>query len=272
MEIINLLSIGVASYNFQLHVPSDVPTNGFIKPNTSLSTQQDLNKISQWTKTNKMLLNTKKTNGMIFNFCKDLQFTSRIELESEIMEIVSETKLLGVIVNNNLTWDANTKHLVKKANARMRILHKLVSFSVPREDLLNIYILYIRSILEQSCQVWNSSLTLENIQNLERIQKNALKIILQDSYQDYSNALSITGLKSLVERRNELCFRFAKSCVKNELMKSMFPLNEASDRCNMETRNREKYKVTHCKTKRLQNSAIPFMQNLLNTELQNCKK
>ena len=72
LEIINLLSIGVASYNFQFHVPSDVPTNGFIKPNTSLSTQQDLNKISQWTKTNKMLLNTKKTNGMIINFCKDL--------------------------------------------------------------------------------------------------------------------------------------------------------------------------------------------------------
>ena len=153
------------------------------------------------------------------------------------MEIVSETKLLGVIVNSNLTWDANTKQLVKKANARMRILHKLVSFSVPREDLLNIYILYIRSILEQSCQVWNSSLTLENTQNLERIQKNALKIILQDSYPDYSNALCISGLKSLVERRNELCVRFAKSCVKNELLKSMFPLNEASDRCNMQTRN-----------------------------------
>ena len=60
--------------------------------------------------------------------------------------------------------------------------------------------------------------------------------------------------------------------LKNELMKSMFPLNEASDRCNMQTRNREKFKVTHCKTNRLQNSAIPFMQNLLNTELQDCKK
>ena len=80
-----------------------------------------------------MLLNTKKTNGMIFNFCKEFQFTSRIQLESEIMEIVSETKLLGVIVNSNLSWDENTKHLVKKANARMRILHKLVSFSVTRK-------------------------------------------------------------------------------------------------------------------------------------------
>ena len=178
------------------------------------------------------------------------------------MEILRETKLLGVIVNNNLPWDSNTKHLVQKANARMRMLHKLVSFDVPREDLLNIYILYIRSILEQSCQVWHSSLTIENVQNLERVQKNALKIILQDNYQDYSNALDISGLKSLYERRNELCLRFAKSCVKNELTKSMFPLNKASDRCSIPTRHREKYEVTHCKTKRLQNSAIPYMQNV----------
>ena len=93
--------------------------------------------------------------------------------------------------------------------------------------------LYIRSLLEQSCRVCYSSLTLENIQNLEKIQKNALKIILQDSYPDYSNALSISGLKSLVERRNELCVRFAKSCVKNELLKSVRPLIDAT--CKQET-------------------------------------
>ena len=135
-----------------------------------------------------------------------------------------------------------------------------------REDLLNIYVLYIRSILEQSCQVWHSSLTLENLQNLERVQKNALKIILKDEYQDYENALTVSGLQSLFDRRKELCFRFAKSCVKNDLTKSMFPLNEASEMCEIKTRHREKFKVTHCKTKRLQNSAIPYMQNLLNSE------
>ena len=69
------------------------------------------------------------------------------------MEIVSQTKLLGVMINNTLTWNANTQYLVKRANSRLRLLHKLVSFSVPVSDLINIYILYIRSIVEQSCQV-----------------------------------------------------------------------------------------------------------------------
>ena len=140
-----------------------------------------------------------ESNGMIFNFCKDLKFTTRIQIENQTMEIVRKAKLLGVMLNDQLTWDDNTAYLVKRSNSRMRLLHKLVSFSVPQEDLLNIYILYIRSILEQSCQVWHCSLTFENFPDLERIQKNALRIILQDDYQSYSNALSLTGLKSLFE-------------------------------------------------------------------------
>ena len=97
--------------------------------------------------------------------------------------MVEETKLLGVLVNNKLSWDSNTRYLVKRANSRMRLLHKLVEFDIPEDDLLNIYVLYVRSILEQSCQgqVWHSSLTLSNSSDFERVQKNALKIILQDN-------------------------------------------------------------------------------------------
>ena len=178
LELINLLSIGLASYNFKSHVPSNVPTNGFVIPNQNLNTQQQITQISEWTKINKMQLNRKKSNAMIFNFCKEYQFTSQIQIEGEVMEIVNQARLLGVVINNTLTWDDNTKYLVKRANSRMRILHRLVSFSVPVEDLINIYILYIRSIVEQSCQVWHSSLTLYNMQDLERMQKNALRIIL----------------------------------------------------------------------------------------------
>ena len=110
------------------------------------------------------------------------------------------------------------------------------------------------------------------MQDLERIQKNALRIILQDEYRNYSNALCVTGLKPLSDRRNELCIRFAKACAKNDQTKSMFPLNPTS--YDVITRQRETFKVTKCNTKRFQTSAIPFMQNLLNTEtfMNQCKK
>ena len=202
---------------------------------------------------------------MIFNFTKDYQFTSRVTLSKKPIEIIEETKVLGVLLNNKLTWDSNTNFIVKRANSRMRLLHKLVDFEVPLPDLLNIYVLYIRSILEQSCQVWHSSLSLENSLDLERVQKNALKIILQENYVNYSNALLLTGLQALSERRATLCLRFAKSCVKNEQTKHMFPLNTNRKAYDVNTRHLEKYEVIYANTERLRSSAIPYMQHLLNS-------
>ena len=147
----------------------------------------------------------------------------------------------------------------------MRLLHKLVDSDVPQDDLVHIYILYIRSILEQSCQVWHSLLTLENFQDLERVQKNALKIILQEDYQTYSNAFEMTGLQTLFERRSSLSLKFATSCVKNKQTLSMFPLNPVTHNYNTDTRAREKYHVTKARTERLRCSAIPYMQGLLNS-------
>ena len=147
----------------------------------------------------------------------------------------------------------------KWANARMRMLHKLVEFSVPMEDLVNVFILYIRSVLEQSCQVWHSSLTFDNLTDIERIQKNALKIILKDEYICYEHALT-----HLVERRDKLCLKFAKACLKNDNVKDMFPMN---DTISQDVRDREKFKVTFAHTGRLKDSAIPYMQRLLNANL-----
>ena len=206
---------------------------------------------------------------MIFNFTRNFQFSSRIKMENQVINIVSETKLLGVKVDDNLCWDKNTSFLVRRANGSMRLLHKLVDFGVPLDDLVQIYILYVRSILEQSCQVWHSSLTLENFQDLERVQKNGLKIILQENYISYSNALDTTGLSTLFERRSKLCLKFAKSCLKNSEMKKMFPLNPVE--YGIKTRFRNKFRVTHARTERLMTSAIPYMQRLLNQDAANSK-
>ena len=44
---------------------------------------------------------------MIFNFT-DLQFTTRLYLESNLLEIITETKLLGTIITSDLKWHKNT--------------------------------------------------------------------------------------------------------------------------------------------------------------------
>ena len=100
--------------------------------------------------------------------------------------------------------------------------------------------------------------------DLERVQKNALKIILKDQYISYDNALNAVGLDCLIDRREQLCLKFAKACLKNENLKDMFPLNEDS---HQDTRQREVFKVTFAHTDRLKDSSIPYMQRLLNSNV-----
>ena len=202
---------------------------------------------------------------MIINFTENYKFTTRLQLKNKNIDVINSTRLLGTILTDDLLWDLNTQHLVKKANARMQLLRKVASFSPPVEDLKIIYILYVRSILEQSATVCYSSLTEENISDLERIQKSAVKIILQEKYSGYENGLAQLGLDDLKTRREQLCLDFAKKCTKSKKMQHMFPKNDKNH--VMKSRNQEFYHVQHANTSRFQKSALIYMQKLLNDDL-----
>ena len=68
---------------------------------------------------------------MVLNFTKNYKFTTRLTAYDIKLEIIRLVKLLGVLITDNLTWDLNTESLVQRANGRLRILHRLVEFSVP---------------------------------------------------------------------------------------------------------------------------------------------
>ena len=97
-------------------------------------------------------------------------------MENSLLDVTKETKLLGTMISSDLKWRRNTEMIVKKAYQRMIILHKLYSFNVPDKEITTIYILYIRSILEQSCQVWHYSITVEEQTDIERVQKVACTV------------------------------------------------------------------------------------------------
>jgi hypothetical protein len=51
---------------------------------------------------------------MIFNFTRNHQFTTRLKLNNENVEIVREFKLLGTIITDDLQWNENTQFITKK--------------------------------------------------------------------------------------------------------------------------------------------------------------
>ena len=146
----------------------------------------------------------------------------------------------------------------------MQLLTRAASFTSHRQDLRKIYITFVRSILEQSAVVWNSSLSVRNKQSLERVKKCAVRSILGRKYTTYKDGLLKLNLQNLKERRKQLCLKFAKKCLSNEKTSKMFPKNQSTHK--MEKRRSIKFKLAKVKTKRYKNSAIPYMARLLNID------
>ena len=108
------------------------------------------------------------------------------------LERLNVSTILGIWIADDLTWSMN-------------------------DDLIDVYKLFIRSLLEYCCVVFHSSLTHENIQDLERIQKTALRVVYGEDYEDYQSALHRSGLETLYSRHESRCLDFALKCVKRPL-------------------------------------------------------
>ena len=270
LEVVNLLNVGLSSYRVKDSVPSHIPAHNQFIDSKNLKSQNYLNKISEWTDKNLMELNIKKTKAMIFNFSKNYQFTTDILLKNEKIEIVHQAKLLGLILTNDLKSDENTNYLVKDANKRMLMLRAAAKFTSDKKVLKQIYYTRIRCKLEQSAAVWSNSLTQKNIADLERVQKAAVRLINGKPYESYSETLKELDIMRLSERRKVICLKFAKSCLRLDNFKKLFPMH--SSKHQMKTRHVEKYQVSQSNSKRYANSAIPNMLNLLNKEYKDQKQ
>ena len=265
-----LFNVGMASHNIRTNVPTNIANHNQFIPSEHLKTQEYVKKIDIWTEENKMKLNEKKTTNMLFNFTKDFQFTTEITLKNEKLETIDKTKLLGTIITKDLKWHENTKYIVKKANQKMRLLHKFSKFTTNKSHLMHIYKSQVRGNLEYCSTVWHSGLSESDTKDIERVQKAAVRIFMGNKYQGYEQALKLLKLDSLKERRLKMALKFAKRSLKLENFSTLFPLSEPNHLMSM--RNPEKYVVNISKTERHKRSAVPFLQRLLNDDYLQQKK
>ena len=74
-----------------------------------IKSQDYLDNIEEWTKSNKMKLNENKTEVIIFNFSHNFPFATRLHLNNTVLETVREPSILGTIVRSDLSWHSNTR-------------------------------------------------------------------------------------------------------------------------------------------------------------------
>ena len=206
----------------------------------------------------------KKTKTMVINFTENFQFHTRLQLKGQNVEIVEKMKILGTVLTNKLNWDENCKNLIKKVNSRMQLLQKVWSFGSNIEEMVHLWKVFCRSILEQTCVLWDSGLTGENRDDLERTQKAFAKLILEEDYGSYENALKKLNIESLDARRKQLTLNFAKNSIEDGIFNDLFPKKVTNHK--MRKRKSEFFKVNHAFTNRYKNSPIVTMQRMLNKD------
>ena len=125
--------------------------------------------------------------------------------------------------------------------------------------MFDVYIKEIRSILELAVLVWHSVLTKQQSTDIERIQKMAFCIILQEDYINYKQACSVLSALTLEKRSAKLCSKFATKNMKSENSMFMKVGTHANTRHTSDIVR--EYKSNF---ERFRKSSLPFLARLIN--------
>ena len=143
-----------------------------------------LDNLKNFTTNNLMNIKEKKTNVIKFNFTRNYDFPPELFIDGfqDQLKVITETKLLGVILTSDLKWAANSEYICKKAYSKMWTLRRLKLMEIEPLKILDVYKKEIRSVLELAVPAWHSGLTLRQAADIERVQRVAVYIILSDSH------------------------------------------------------------------------------------------
>ena len=150
-----------------------------------------------------MELNGKKTKELRITFSNhNFDLGEQLSIANTPIKVVRKAKLLGLTISDNLKWNDHIQDICFKASKRLYFLRILqrAGFDVP--DLVKMYRCYIRPVLEYACPVWHSCIPEYLCEQVEAVQKRALRIICKNV--SYSENMESTGIVSLKDRRESL--------------------------------------------------------------------
>ena len=157
-------------------------------------------------------------------------------------------------------------HLLEKANKCLFVILQTKKFHFSHETLITLYQWFIRTSLEYAAPVWHPGLTQRQHDQLERVQKRVLRIIMWPNYPGYEAALAQCNMSSLRERREKLTLRLGLSMLRSPRHRGLLPptLRAVHGR---NTRYNQRLRPVQCRTERRKKSFIPYVVKLINNQM-----
>ena len=120
-------------------------------------------------------------------------------INGNILSKCDTYKDLGVLTSNDLKVHAQLKSCVAKANSIVGMIRRTFTF-IDGDLLTRTFKIFVRPILEYCQQVWCPYLS-KDIEELERVQRRATKLVPYLKDLDYEERLAKLNLMSLEDRR-----------------------------------------------------------------------
>ena len=165
------------------------------------SVQSDLDSLAIWSNLWCMDFNINKCSTLKFGSNKTYlqnNFTMADKYGNRLSIIDSRVERnLGVMFDDKLKWSNHIQHIALKANTTLGILRK--TFKKWNASLfVKLYTSTVRPILEYCAPIWNS-ISKQDIQQLEKVQRRATKLVPQIRSLNYKSRLANLGLTTLNE-------------------------------------------------------------------------
>ena len=158
----------------------------------------ELKNVYDWLSSNKLSLNTKKSNFVIFHpYQKKLTYKPNINMfdnalkQNLSLECKDFIKYLGVLMDKNLTWKQHIEHVLSKISKTVGMIAKIRHF-VPKHTLINIYNSLILPYLSYGLVIWGQACK-TNWDCLLKLQKRALRFIHFAKKQDHAIPLFVNS-------------------------------------------------------------------------------
>ena len=138
-------------------------------------------KIVEWLSANKLIINLDKTHLMVFTNKKRLNPIS-INVKGQIVNEITETKFLGVILDNKLSWSAHIKYISKKISKSLSIL-KMLKSTFPCRILKSLYYSFVYPYFSYCNLIWGGAAK-SHLESLVLLQKKCIRNICKVGYLD----------------------------------------------------------------------------------------
>jgi len=148
---------------------------------------KELEKVANWFKANKLSVNASKTNFMIMG---TQQKTAKcidqinIILDGTQLTRVNQTKFLGVIIDENLTWKDHIDGISKTISRNVGVLNKLKHF-IPKRILFSLYCTLILPYISYGILLWGATYKIF-LDKIFKLQKRAMRIISNSHFRSHS--------------------------------------------------------------------------------------